>query len=90
MRNRIDLLLHEIVALTSNKKVKVELQEQIAEQCEVSIKSVYRWLGNAGQPSTAQLVLILEILKTYKPELQLENLLETQPTSIQQKFGLIK
>lgn len=90
MRNKIDLLLHEIVAIAGNKRVKAELQEQIAEQCEVSIKSVYRWLSNSGQPSTAQLVLILEILKVYKPELQLENLLETTPTTIQRKFGLTK
>lgn len=90
MRNKIDLLLHEIVVLTGNKKVKSELQELIAEQCGVSIKSVYRWVNNAGQPGTAQLVLILEILKAYKPQLQLEDLLETTPTSIAKKFGLIK
>jgi hypothetical protein len=90
MRNRIDLVLYEIVALTGNKKVKPELQEQIAVQCEVSVKSVYRWLSNANQPSTAQLVLILEILKAYKPEMQLEDLLETTPSQIQKKFGLIK
>lgn len=90
MRNRIDLILYEIVALTGNKKIKSELQQQIATQCEVSVKSVYRWLSNAGQPSTAQLVLILEILKAYKPEMQLEYLLETTPSQIQKKFGLIK
>ena len=90
MRNKIKLTILEIIVLMQDTTLKVRIQKEICERTGVAQKSVYRWLDNYTQPNTTQLVQILNVLKTYKPSLVLEDLLEEGSTEMTQKVHLTK
>ena len=64
----------------SNKKEQII--EEIAIECSVDKRSVYRWISGKNSPHISVYVKLLAVLKKYKPDVKLEDLVNSEEPAI--------
>lgn len=92
MRNRLKFIILEIIVEKENEDLNDTIISQISNSCDVSTRTVKRWINNQLQPPLPALANILNVLQAYKTGLTYEQLLKDSAyqNKVKEKFNLSK
>jgi hypothetical protein len=92
MKNKIKLTILNVATEMEDLSMKKVIEGKIMEALKINARKLRAWIQNERQPTIEELTKVVEVLREYRPSIQLEDMIAKSDSqkAIAKKFNLVK
>jgi hypothetical protein len=73
IKNRLNLLIQQACIKKDDSDLKEKIVKELIEDCNIIRRTAQRWINNTHQPSTADVVQIIEVLNRHDNSITMQD-----------------